>query len=63
MAALVKKHGPELRKLLRLDVPAEEVLSAVEEIEQLEAEVAEKDELLEESSAEPHCRFTSHLEP
>ena len=52
VAALVKKHGPELRKLLRLDVPAEEVLSAVEEIEQLEAEVAEKDELLEESSAE-----------
>ena len=32
VAALIKEHGPELRKLLRLDVPAEEVLSAVEEL-------------------------------
>ena len=46
MAALVKKHGPELRKLLRLDVPVEEVLSAVEELELRTEECAEKDELL-----------------
>jgi hypothetical protein len=53
VAALIKEHGPELRKLLRLDVPAEvEVLSAVEELELRTEECAEKDELLAEKDAQ-----------
>ena len=52
VAKLIKKYGPELRKLLRLDVPAEEVLSAVEELELRTEECAEKDELLAEKDAQ-----------
>ena len=52
VAALIKKHGPELRKLLRLDVPAEEVLSAVEELELRTEECAEKVELLAEKDVQ-----------
>ena len=52
VAALIKEHGPELRKLLRLDVPVEEVLSAVEELELRTEECAEKDELLAEKDAQ-----------
>jgi len=52
VAALIKEHGPELRKLLRLDVPAEEVLSAVEELEQKNALLVEKEVLLAEKAAD-----------
>ena len=51
VAALVKRYGIEMRKLLRLDAPAEEVLSAVEELELLREECAEKDALLAEADA------------
>ena len=52
VATLVKKHGPELRKLLRLDVPAEEVLSPVEELELRTEECAELREQREKDKAE-----------
>ena len=52
VAALIKEHGPELRKLLRLDVPAEEVLSAVEELELRTEERAELSEQLAERDAQ-----------